>query len=135
MRSMVSTEEMRLWSKSQPTNITASAPQVLLAASNIPCGGDNRNTYNRDNRKPNTSTEVCRNFGRGFCHWGDNCRFVHDSNCSTGQQQLLQLLQAQQSLLAQYGLNTLSGQRQPLRNSVPCPRSSAPPGFTSTQHQ
>nr|GEY26741.1 ribonuclease H-like domain-containing protein [Tanacetum cinerariifolium] len=109
MRSMVSTEEMRLRSKSpiQPINMTASAPQVLLATSNIPRGGDNRNTRNRDNPKPNTSTE----------------------------QQLLQLLQAQQSLLAQYGLNSLSGQRQPLHNSVPGPRSSAPPGFTSTQHQ
>nr|GEW79480.1 hypothetical protein [Tanacetum cinerariifolium] len=86
MRSMVSTEEMRLRSKSpiQPTNITASALQVLLAASNIPRGGDNRNTCNRDNGKPNTSTEVCRNFGHGFCRWGDNCRFVHDSNYSTG---------------------------------------------------
>nr|GFD26237.1 hybrid signal transduction histidine kinase M [Tanacetum cinerariifolium] len=59
MRSMVSTEEMRLRSKSpiQPTNMNASAPQVLLAAFNIPRGGDNRNTRNRDNRKPNTSTE------------------------------------------------------------------------------
>nr|GEX84066.1 hypothetical protein [Tanacetum cinerariifolium] len=174
MRSMVSTEEMRLRSKSpiQPTNMTASAPQVLLATSNIPRGDGNRNTRNHDNRKPNTSTEVCRNFGRGFCHWGDSCRFVHDSNhgtgntrtpsnlsqnirtnqwgqgvrfmqngvgCGglnvTGQQQLLQLIQAQQSLLAQYGLNSLSGQRQPLYNSVQGPRSSAPPGFTSTQHQ
>nr|GFA54297.1 hybrid signal transduction histidine kinase M [Tanacetum cinerariifolium] len=137
MRSMVSTEEIRLRSKSpiQPTNMNASAPQVLLAASNIPRGGDNRNTRNRDNHKPNTSTKFCRNFGRGFCRWGDSCRFLHDSNRGTGQQQLLQLLQAQQSLLAQYGLNSLSGQRQPLHNSVPSPRSSAPPGFTSTQHQ
>nr|GFA08389.1 hypothetical protein [Tanacetum cinerariifolium] len=69
MRSMVSTKEMRLRSKSpiQPTNMNASAPQVLLSTSNIPRGGDNRNTRNRDNRKPNISTEVCRNFGRGFC--------------------------------------------------------------------
>ncbi|GKG55424.1 hypothetical protein Tco_0572064, partial [Tanacetum coccineum] len=59
MRSMVSTEEIRLQSKSpiQPTNMTASAPQVLLAASNTPRGGDNRNTHDRNNRKPNTSTE------------------------------------------------------------------------------
>nr|GEX64598.1 hypothetical protein [Tanacetum cinerariifolium] len=86
MRSMVSTEEMRLWSKSpiQPTNMTASAPQVLLATSNIPRGGDNHNTRNRDNRKPNTSTVVCRNFGRGFCRWGDSCRFVHNSNHGIG---------------------------------------------------
>nr|GEZ16140.1 ribonuclease H-like domain-containing protein [Tanacetum cinerariifolium] len=59
MRSMVNTEKMRLRSISpiQPTNMTASAPQVLLATSNIPRGGDNHNTRNRDNRKPNTSTE------------------------------------------------------------------------------
>ncbi|GJX49899.1 hybrid signal transduction histidine kinase M [Tanacetum coccineum] len=60
LRSMVSTEEMRLRSKSpiQPTNITAGTPQVLLAASNTPRGGDNRNTRDRVNRKPNTSTEA-----------------------------------------------------------------------------
>nr|GEX59364.1 ribonuclease H-like domain-containing protein [Tanacetum cinerariifolium] len=37
--------------------LSDNAPQVLLAASNIPRGGDNCNTRNRDNRKPNTSTE------------------------------------------------------------------------------
>nr|GFB91388.1 hybrid signal transduction histidine kinase M [Tanacetum cinerariifolium] len=128
MRSMVSTEEMRLRSKSpiQPTNMTASAPQVLLATSNIPRGGDNRNTRNRGNRKPNTSTEGVRFMQNGVGSGGLNV---------IGQQQLLQLLQAQQSLLAQYGLNSLSGQRHPLYNSVPGPRSSAPPSFTSTQHQ
>nr|GEU91511.1 hypothetical protein [Tanacetum cinerariifolium] len=128
MRLMVSTEEMRLQSKSpiQPTNMTTSAPQVLLATSNVPRGGDNRNTHNRDNRKPNTSTEGVHFMQNGMGSGGLNV---------TCQQQLLQLLQAQQSLLAQYGLNSLSGQRQPLYNSVPSPRSSAPPGFTSTQHQ
>nr|GEV17898.1 ribonuclease H-like domain-containing protein [Tanacetum cinerariifolium] len=109
MRSMVSTEEMRLRSKSliQPTNMTTSAPQVLLATSNIPRGG-------------------VRFMQNGVGSGGLNV---------TDQQQLLQLLQAQQSLLAQYGLNSLSGQRQPLHNSMPGPRSSAPPSFTSTQHQ
>nr|GEZ26536.1 reverse transcriptase domain-containing protein [Tanacetum cinerariifolium] len=69
MRLMVSTEEMRLLCKSltQPTNINASAPQVLLAASNIPRGGDNRNTRNRDNCKPNTSTEKELNIRKR--HW------------------------------------------------------------------
>nr|GEX24642.1 ribonuclease H-like domain-containing protein [Tanacetum cinerariifolium] len=145
MRSMISTEEMRLRSKSliQPTNMTASAPQVLLATSNIPHGGDNRNTRNRDNRntrnrdnrKPNTSTEVCRNLVVVSVVGEIVVDLYMTLIVAQIVAQLLQLLQAQQSLLAQYGLNSLSGQRQPLHNSVPGPRSSAPPGFTSTKHQ
>nr|GEW69624.1 hybrid signal transduction histidine kinase M [Tanacetum cinerariifolium] len=68
------TEEMRLRSKSpiQPTNITASAPQVLLATSKILRGGDNRNTRNHDNRKPNTSTEGVRFMQNGVGSGGLN---------------------------------------------------------------
>ncbi|GJW08838.1 ribonuclease H-like domain-containing protein [Tanacetum coccineum] len=52
MRSMVTTEEMRLNTKSQNSisNTTSSAPQV------------------------------CRNFTRGFCKWGNTCKFIHDSS-------------------------------------------------------
>ncbi|GJZ96554.1 ribonuclease H-like domain-containing protein [Tanacetum coccineum] len=135
------------------TGTTSSAPQVLLAeaSSRNQTGWNNRE---RDNRT--TTREVCRNFGRGFCRWGDACRFLHDSSRSSGtprnsnnstthrttqgtlpmhagsqsgglnvsqQQQLLQLLQAQQTMLAQFGFNGLSGQSRP----------TAPPGFQSGQ--
>ncbi|GJR35781.1 ribonuclease H-like domain-containing protein [Tanacetum coccineum] len=155
VRSMVATEELRLRSRSSvlPTGTTSSAPQVLLAeaSSRNQTGWNNRE---RDNRT--TTREVCRNFGRGFCRWGDACRFLHDSSRSSGtprnsnnstthrttqgtlpmhagsqsgglnvsqQQQLLQLLQAQQTMLAQFGFNGLSGQSRP----------TAPPGFQSGQ--
>ncbi|GKF57183.1 ribonuclease H-like domain-containing protein, partial [Tanacetum coccineum] len=110
---------------------------------------DNRNTNNR---------EVCRNFGCGFCRWGVDCRFIHDStrnNRTTGShnqnttrtpghnnsmhsglsstglnlgghQQLLNLIQAQQNLLSQYGLNLPTGQTRP---------NSSPPGFGFTTPQ
>ncbi|GJS01286.1 hybrid signal transduction histidine kinase M [Tanacetum coccineum] len=63
------------------TGTTSSAPQVLLAeaSSRNQTGWNNRE---RDNRT--TTREVCRNFGRGFCRWGDACRFLHDSSRSSG---------------------------------------------------
>ncbi|GJS41904.1 hybrid signal transduction histidine kinase M [Tanacetum coccineum] len=66
VRTMVTTEEMRLRSK-QPilsTSTTSSSPQVLLATSQ-PRIQDNRNNRDRDARNEN-KTEICRNFGRGF---------------------------------------------------------------------
>ncbi|GKB71602.1 ribonuclease H-like domain-containing protein [Tanacetum coccineum] len=79
VRTMVTTEEMRLRSK-QPilsTSTTSSSPQVLLATSQ-PRIQDNRNNRDRDARNEN-KTEICRNFGRGYCRWGTNCRFIHAS--------------------------------------------------------
>ncbi|GJV28262.1 hybrid signal transduction histidine kinase M [Tanacetum coccineum] len=155
MRSMVTTEEMRLNSKSSSlsTNTTSSASHVLLTETNNSRGQDSRNNRDSRNNTRNFEQHVCRNFGRGFCRWGNNCRFIHDSsrgsnlnatasntnprNTGTqtsnpnsffqnlvssglgtggmnlgGQQQLLALLQAQNSLLAQYGLSPLMGQAQ-----------------------
>nr|GEU84566.1 ribonuclease H-like domain-containing protein [Tanacetum cinerariifolium] len=135
MRSMVNTEEMRLRSKSliQPTNMNASAPQVLLAAIANPT------------QAPRfvvtlVVVSVVGEIVFDLYMTPIGVHFMQNGVGSgglnvTSQQQLLQLLQAQKSLLAQYGLNSLSGQRQPLYNSVPGPRSSASPGFTSTQHQ
>ncbi|GJT84451.1 hypothetical protein Tco_1058793 [Tanacetum coccineum] len=65
VRTMVTTEEMRLRSK-QPilsTSTTSSSPQVLLATSQ-PRIQDNRNNRDRDACNEN-KTEICRNFGRG----------------------------------------------------------------------
>ncbi|GKA90445.1 hybrid signal transduction histidine kinase M, partial [Tanacetum coccineum] len=66
VRTMVTTEEMRLRSK-QPilsTSTTSSSPQVLLATSQ-PRIQDNRNNRDRDARDEN-KTEICHNFGRGL---------------------------------------------------------------------
>ncbi|GJU20490.1 ribonuclease H-like domain-containing protein, partial [Tanacetum coccineum] len=160
---MVTTEEMRLWSK-QPilsTSTTSSSPQVLLATSQ-PRIQDNRNNRDRDARNEN-KTEICRNFGSGYCHWGTNCRFIHASPKGTNnprpnssqhntrsmqqgpghtglnsasQQHLLSLIQAQQNLLAQYGLSILQGEQPVQHNNTMGLRSNAPPGFQQTQpHQ
>ena len=149
MRSMVTTEEMRLRSKlpTMSTNNTSSAPQALLVASQN--RGQENSSNNRDRESRNTNkTEVWRYYGRDFCRWGAHCRYLHDSNragASTpnsrnngsqnntrsnnspqnvqhglgtgglnlaGQQQLLALLQAQNQLLAQYGLQNTLGQSQ-----------------------
>ncbi|GKC70112.1 hybrid signal transduction histidine kinase M [Tanacetum coccineum] len=147
------------WSK-QPilsTSTTSSSPQVLLATSQ-PRIQDNRNNRDRDARNEN-KTEICRNFGRGYCRWGTNCRFIHASPKGTNnprpnssqhntrsmqqgpghtglnsasQQHLLSLIQAQQNLLAQYGLSISQGQQPVQHNNTMGLRPNAPPGFQQT---
>ncbi|GJU57166.1 hybrid signal transduction histidine kinase M [Tanacetum coccineum] len=146
MRSMVSTEEMRIWNKSPSLSVStnSSAPQVLLTETPHRVQ-DTRTNKERDNRN-NNKTKVCRNFGRGVYRWGATCRYIHDSSRSArtrsnssqnntrtntsnmhigisfgnrgldlaAQQQLLSLLQAQNTLLAQYGLSTISIPRTPI---------------------
>ncbi|GJR66178.1 hybrid signal transduction histidine kinase M [Tanacetum coccineum] len=60
---------------------TSSAPKSIgsEASSRNQTGWNN---HERDNRT--TTREVCRNFGRGLCRWGDACRFLHDSSRSSG---------------------------------------------------
>ncbi|GJU52944.1 ribonuclease H-like domain-containing protein [Tanacetum coccineum] len=156
VRTMVTTEEMRLRSK-QPilsTSTTSSSPQVLLATSQ-PRIQDNRNNRDRDARNEN-KTEICRNFGRGYCRWGTNCRFIHASPKGTNnprpnssqhntrsmqqgpghtglnsasQQHLLSLIQAQQKTYwPSNGLSISHGQ-QPVQhnNTNVCLRPKAPP--------
>ncbi|GKD53498.1 ribonuclease H-like domain-containing protein [Tanacetum coccineum] len=123
---------------------------------------NNRNNRDRDARNEN-KTEICRNFGRGYCRWGTNCRFIHASPKGTNnprpnssqhntrsmqqgpghtglnsasQQHLLSLIQAQQNLLAQYGLSISQGQQPVQHNNIMGLRPNAPPGFQQTQpHQ
>ncbi|PWA59334.1 substrate carrier protein [Artemisia annua] len=127
--------------------MTPSAPQVLLTETAPSRSQNSRNTRERDSRN-NMKTEVCRNSSRGFCRWGAECRFIHDSsrgnnntgsngnvrsngntgNHNTGsrgttsgidnQNNLLALLQAQQLLLAQCGLSNSLGHVR-LYNSQP----------------
>ncbi|GKA84314.1 hybrid signal transduction histidine kinase M, partial [Tanacetum coccineum] len=83
VRSMVATEELRLHSRSSvlPTGTISSAPQVLLAEA-LSRNQTGWNNHERDNRT--TTREVCRNFRRGFCRWGNACHFLHDSSCFSG---------------------------------------------------
>ncbi|PWA94953.1 hybrid signal transduction histidine kinase M [Artemisia annua] len=152
VRSMVTTEDLRLKHKATPSNelTHSSAPTVLLAE-----------TSTRDSRpcdtRGNSSQNVCRHFARtGLCKWGNGCRFLHGSTsknharishqdvqwsrqpnvissgngqnlASMGQAQLVNLVQAQQRLLAQYGLannitpaqRVLQAQQQQFHNSRP----------------
>ncbi|GKC34157.1 hybrid signal transduction histidine kinase M, partial [Tanacetum coccineum] len=70
VRSMVSTEVMRIRNKSHSLSVStnSSAPQVLLTEKPRHVQ-DTRTNKERDNNK----TEVCRNFGRGVCRWGATC--------------------------------------------------------------
>ncbi|GKA64726.1 ribonuclease H-like domain-containing protein, partial [Tanacetum coccineum] len=110
VRLMVSIEEMRIRNKSPSLSVStnSSAPQVLLTETPHRVQ-DTRTNKERDNRN-NNKTEVCQNFGRGVCRWGATCRGLD----LAAQQQLLSLLQAQNTLLAQYGLSTISIPRTPI---------------------
>ncbi|GJW08431.1 ribonuclease H-like domain-containing protein [Tanacetum coccineum] len=82
MHSMVITEEMRLNTKSQNSNsnTTSSAPTILIVETNSNHGQDSRSS--RDNRTSSRQFEpqICRNFSRAFCKWGNTCKFIHDAN-------------------------------------------------------
>ncbi|PWA78916.1 tRNA (guanine(37)-N(1))-methyltransferase [Artemisia annua] len=79
---MVTTEEMRLNSKSQSfiTNTSSPALTVLLAGNSNSRGQDAR--VSRDKQTPQRpfEPEVCRNYAHGFCKFGNTCKFIHDSN-------------------------------------------------------
>ncbi|GKD75671.1 ribonuclease H-like domain-containing protein [Tanacetum coccineum] len=168
VRSMVMTEELRMRSKTTlpNDNNTLSAPQVLLAQASATRGNDGRTPRDRDSRN-NNKTEVCRNYGRGFCRWGQECRYIHDSSrgnqrptTSSGntrmnqnsmhtggnrgldmasQQQLLSILQAQTTLLAQFGLNPSNTRTvnnfRPSNNGILGSRPGNNSGLPQAQHQ
>ncbi|GJW26669.1 hybrid signal transduction histidine kinase M [Tanacetum coccineum] len=85
MRSMVTTEELMLNSRPQTvsTNTTSSAPQVLIAKTNSARGQDSRALRDTRINTRSFKPQVCRNFTRGFCRWGNTCKFIHDSNRAT----------------------------------------------------
>nr|GEV75453.1 ribonuclease H-like domain-containing protein [Tanacetum cinerariifolium] len=69
---MLTTEEMRLKSKSQalPVDSSSSSPMVLVVES-----GNNR----RSSTPQFKSSRPCY-FARGLCHFGNTCKFVHDTS-------------------------------------------------------
>ncbi|PWA85483.1 hypothetical protein CTI12_AA060850 [Artemisia annua] len=72
-RSMLTTEEMRLKSKSHslPMDSSSSSPLILMAEK-----GTSRNPSNPQIKSRNP----CINFARGACRYGVGCKFVHDPN-------------------------------------------------------
>ncbi|GJU06023.1 hypothetical protein Tco_1122453 [Tanacetum coccineum] len=97
VRSMVSTEEMRIRNKSPSLSVStnSSAPQVLYIYDS------SRSACTRSNSSQNNTRTNISNMhtGIGFGNRGLDV---------AAQQQLLSLLQAQNTLLAQYGLSTIS---------------------------
>nr|GFB29482.1 hybrid signal transduction histidine kinase M [Tanacetum cinerariifolium] len=72
VRSMLTTEEMGLKSKSQAIHLdsSSSSPMILLA--------ELCNTTRRSNAGHVKSSRPCFNFAKGSCRFGSNCKFVHD---------------------------------------------------------
>ncbi|GJV62128.1 ribonuclease H-like domain-containing protein [Tanacetum coccineum] len=112
VRSMVFTEEMRIQNKSPSLSVStnSSAPQVLLTETPhcVQDTGTNKERGTRSNSSQNNTRTTTSNMhtGIGFGNRGLDL---------AAQQQLLSLLQAQNTLLAQYGLSTISIPRTPIR--------------------
>ncbi|GKB99360.1 ribonuclease H-like domain-containing protein [Tanacetum coccineum] len=78
VRSMLSLAETRMNRKnssSSSARISSSSPTALVAQY-----GSARSQGNITRPTPSKSTSACRNFSRGFCSYGDRCRFVHGSS-------------------------------------------------------
>ncbi|GJS03829.1 hybrid signal transduction histidine kinase M [Tanacetum coccineum] len=125
---MFTTEEMRLKTRAQAASIdyTSSLPMVLLANSDT-----SARRYNVATDKVN---KPCFNFNKGFCRFGEHCKFLHNgvhgnpslwSSSNTRSisssikpnmtpKQTMALIQSQQALLDKYkhgnmGLNAFGG--------------------------
>lgn len=80
-RAMLELEESRLnRTRYQPSiKETSSAPSVLLAKNNNNNNNTNRNNYN--------NSQPCRNFQRGYCNFGERCRFLHGNTSRNNNRQ------------------------------------------------
>ncbi|GKD82237.1 hybrid signal transduction histidine kinase M [Tanacetum coccineum] len=124
VRSMLTTEEMRLKSRAQATPIDSSSSSLMVLLANS----------GNSTRRPNVAhvklKKPCFNFDKGFCHFCDNCKFIHGGTSngvkgnnslwstsnvchaslstttpSMAHNQMMALIQTQQALLAQLGYN------------------------------
>ena len=146
VRSMLTTEEMRLKSRAQDAFVdsTSSSPMVLLANSN-----SNTRRSISSNEKVN---RPCYLFAQGSCRFGVNCKFLHNGMhgtssskppvsttiCNTLSPHELVTLQ---TLLAKMGTHTgvtgrptrSSNTLAPPTGSTPVACYASPPGFSSQQ--
>ncbi|GKB14413.1 ribonuclease H-like domain-containing protein [Tanacetum coccineum] len=63
--------QMRLKSKALALPMDSSSPMVLVAESS---------TNSRSSTSKGKSWKPCFNFAKGFCCYGDSCRYAHDAN-------------------------------------------------------
>ncbi|GJV70648.1 ribonuclease H-like domain-containing protein [Tanacetum coccineum] len=63
--------QMRLKSKALALPVDSSSPMVLVAKSS---------TNSRSSTSKGKSWKPCFNFAKGFCRYGDSCRYAHDAN-------------------------------------------------------
>ncbi|GJX77799.1 ribonuclease H-like domain-containing protein [Tanacetum coccineum] len=84
-RSMLTIEEMRLKSKSLslPVDSLSSSPLVLMVESG---------TNYRPSNPQVKSWRPCYNFAKGSCRFGNDCKFVHDTNAKPANTNVSQML-------------------------------------------
>ncbi|XP_071719310.1 uncharacterized protein [Rutidosis leptorrhynchoides] len=150
VRSMLTLEELQFHRKnrsssSELTQGTSSSPSVLIAQTTSP--------PSHNHRPPPSSPQVCRNFSRGSCRFGDKCRYLHQVNRQSGtianfpsgnvnrpngntQAQLLGIIAAQQQVINQYSLNRPNNPLyQPFGPRTPLANYTSPPGFNQQTYQ
>ncbi|XP_071729189.1 uncharacterized protein [Rutidosis leptorrhynchoides] len=146
VRSIITLEQMELTRKNRPADTagTPSAPTALVAQAINPPTTPPR---------PTTNLQVCRNFNRGHCRFGSGCRYLHQpSRAKSGpatsqnawsstpsQAQLLEIIAAQQRLLAQQQTNQ-SIVSQPMvpfqfKPHIPLAQQGSPPSFPALSPQ
>ncbi|XP_071686916.1 uncharacterized protein [Rutidosis leptorrhynchoides] len=145
VRSMIMLEEMQFQRKTRSSHEmqgNPSAPTVLVAQA----------VSSPPPRNQSNAPQVCRNFNRGHCRFGDKCRYLHQViRNSTGsptpntglnktngntQAQLLCIIAAQQNIIAQQQFMRPNSQSVPTlgsRNNLTS--FSRPPGFHNTSPQ
>ncbi|GKA30262.1 hybrid signal transduction histidine kinase M [Tanacetum coccineum] len=121
VRSMLTTEEMWLKSRAQATSIDSTSSSLIVLLANK-C--NNTRCLNVSPKKVN---KPCFNFARGFCYFGETCKFIHrgTSNGVNGnnslwstsnvrptsslttthnmtQEQMMALIHTQQALMAKF---------------------------------
>ncbi|XP_071695713.1 uncharacterized protein [Rutidosis leptorrhynchoides] len=137
IRSMITLEEMQSQRKNRglhESQGTPSTPTALVAQAN----------HQPPSRSSNTTTQVCRNFSRGHCRFGERCRYIHQTtrpgnlqsqnhtSRSTGSSQapLLSIIASQQNLLAQQHFNrSASHSTASFGPRTPLAQTTGPPGF------
>ncbi|GJT59661.1 hybrid signal transduction histidine kinase M [Tanacetum coccineum] len=127
VRSMLTTEEMRLKSRPHTTFVDGSSSSPLALVTKSGSSNLRRSTVNTSSGKIN---KPCFNFASGYCRFGEHCKYLHGNSNIKGNtsrslwsanvtqpsptstltsDQMLALIQQQQSILARLGYTAPMG--------------------------